>query len=236
MPKIGDALKKAVEIKPQQDEDKSRARSSSALMNLNRRRIFQHLCMNPCSGIGQISKSLDMSRSTASWHMEHLIKSGYIEAIIYDKKRFFCPSGQISRKSMVIFSLLNQPTSMSIYRAILNEPGLDPGTLKERVNSSSSHISNILKRMLAAGLITSIKDGRHVRYFPTDRYTHIIKEDTSSQKEFLRKLIKKMSKEHLRPEVNELKGGVVIIMIKTPNQTSRIQIPFHPLESLIQTD
>ena len=236
MPKIGDALKKAVEVKPQKEEDKSRAKASSALMNENRRNIFQFLLKQPCSSIGQVANALALSRSTISWHLDYLVKSGYVDSHIDNKKKIFCPSGLISRKSILVFSLLNQPASMLIYRAIVKEPGQDPSMLVEKIEASRSHISEILKKMLGVGLISSIKDGRHVRYFPTDKYSQIVNKDTSSQKEFLRKLILKMNSEHLRPEVNELKGGGVNIQFKTPSQIARIEIPYHPLKDLILTD
>jgi len=237
MPNIGDALKKAVEVKPkEEEEDKSRARPSSALMNANRRNIFQHLLKQPCTGIGQIAKALELSRSTISWHLDYLVKSGYVDSHIDKKKKIFCPSGLISRKSIMVFSLLNQPASMSIYRAIVNEPGQNPGMLKDRVDASQSHIFEILKKMLTVGLITSIIDGRHVRYFPTDGYSKIVNEDISSQKEFLRKLIIKMNAEHLRPEVIELKGGGIIIQFVVSSQIAKIEIPYHPLKYLILTE
>lgn len=236
MPKIGDALKKAVEVKPQEEEDTSRARPSSALMNANRRKIFQYLLKQPCTNAGQIAKALEVSRSTISWHLDYLVKSGYIDSHIDNKKKIFCPSGLISKKSIVVFSLLNQPASMLIYRAIVKEPGQDPGMLKEKIEASRSHISDLLKKMLAVGLISSIRDGRHVRYFPTEGYSQIVNEDISSQKEFLRKLILKMNTEHLRPEVNELKGGGVIIQFKAPGQIARIEIPYHPLKDLVLTE
>ena len=152
------------------------------------------------------------------------------------REKIFCPTGLISRKSIVVFSLLNQPASMSIYRAIVKEPGQDPGMLKEKAKVSRSHISDILKKMLDIGLISSIRDGRHIRYFPTEGYSQIVNEGLSSQKEFLRKLIIKMNAEHLKPEVNELKGGGVNIQFKTPGQIARIEIPYHPLKDLILTN
>ncbi len=236
MPKLGDALKKAVEVKPQEEEDMSRARPSSALMNANRRKIFQFLLKQPCSNITQVAKALELSRSTISWHLDYLVKSEYVDSHVDSKKKIFYPSGLISRKSIVVFSLLNQPASLLIYRAIVREPGQDPGMLKEKVESSSSHVSEILKKMLAAGLISSIRDGRYVRYFPTDGYSQIVNEDLSSQKEFLRKLIVKMNTEHLKPYVNELKGGGVNIQFKVPGQIAKIEIPYHPLKNLILTD
>ena len=236
MPKIGDALKKAVEVKPQEEEDTSRARPSSALMNFNRRKIFQYLLKQPCTNTGQIAKALELSRSTISWHLDYLVKSGYVDSHIDNKKKIFCPSDLISRNSIAIFSILNQPAGMLVYRAIVKEPGQDPGMLVEKTEASRSHVSEILKKMLDIGLISSIRDGRHVRYFPTDRYSQIVNEDISSQKEFLRKLIVKMNSEHLKPEVNELKGGGVNIQFKTPGQIARIEIPYHPLRDLILTD
>ncbi len=236
MPKIGDALKKAVEIKPQEEEDTSRAKPSSPLMNANRRKIFQYLLKQPCSNVTQIAKVLELSRSTISWHLDYLVKSSYVDSHIDSKKKIFYPSGLISRKSIAVFSLLNQPANILVYRAIVKEPGQDPGMLVEKTEASRSHISEILKKMLAVGLISSIRDGRHVRYFPTVGYSQIVNEDISSQKEFLRKLIVKMNTEHLRPEVNELKGGGVHIQFKTPDQIAKIEIPYHPLKNLILTE
>ena len=236
MPNIGDALKKAVEVKPQEEGDKTRARPSSALMNINRRKIFQYLLKQPCTNIGQIAKALELSRSTISWHLDYLVKSGYVDSLIDNKKKVFCPSGLISSESTVIFSLLNQPVSMSIYRAIVKEPGQDSGMLKEEIEASPSHISETLKKMLVIGLISSVRDGRYVRYFPTDGYSQTLKEGISSQKEFLRKLIIKMNAEHLRPKVNELKGGGVNIQFKIPGQMAKIEIPYYPLKNLILTE
>ncbi|MCK5024360.1 MAG: ArsR family transcriptional regulator [Thermoplasmata archaeon] len=236
MPKLGDALKKAVEVKPQEEEDVSRVRPSSALMNANRRKIFQYLLERPCTSTGQIAKALELSRSTISWHLDYLVKAGYVDSHVDSKKKIFCPSGLISKKCIVVFSLLNQPAILSIYRTIVREPGQDHGMLREKVEYSHSHISEILKKMLAVGLISSIRDGRHVRYFPTDGYFQIVNEDISSQKEFLRKLIIKMNAEHLRPEVNELKGGGINILFKVPGQIARIEIPYHPLKTLILTE
>ena len=91
MPKIGDALKKAVEVKPQEVEDTSRARLSSALMNANRRKIFQFLITHPCSNTSQIAETLELSRSTISWHLDYLVKSGYVDFHVDSKKKIFYP-------------------------------------------------------------------------------------------------------------------------------------------------
>jgi predicted transcriptional regulator len=125
---------------------------------------------------------------------------------------------------------------MSIYRTIVKKPGQSLGMLKEKVEVSQSHISEIIKKLLSADIITSVRDGRHVRYFPTGDYLQIVSDDISSQKEFLRKLINKMNNEHLRPELNELKGGGVNIEFKITGQVVKIEIPYHPLKNLILTE
>ena len=233
MPKIGDALKKAVEVKPQEELDRSRSRPSSALMNPNRRKIFQYLCSHPCSRIGQISHALDLSRSTVSWHIDYLVKSGYLDHQSTGNKKAYCPVSLLSRKSMLVFMFLNHHSTLELYREVLKEPGQDKSMLSEKVSASQSHVSEILKTMIEMQLISSVRDGKHVRFFPTDEAIQIMKKDLSSQKEFIRSLIKKMSSEHLRPEINELKGGGVTIHIKVPGQTAKIEIPYQPFESFI---
>lgn len=234
MPKIGDALKNVVEMKPREKASESRARASSPLMNENRRRIFQYLCTNPCSAQGRISRALDISRPTVSWHLDQLIKSGYLTTYLDGNRRLFSPPGLLSEKSMTIFSILNEPAGMGIYRAILYEPGLDPATLKGIIESSPGRISRLLERMLAADLLISVRDGRHIRYFPGQGHVKAAKEDAMSRKEFLRRLMARMDREHLRPEMNELKGSAAIISISLSGHIQRIQIPLHPLENLLQ--
>ena len=233
MPKIGDALKKAVEIKPQEEIVRTRSRPSSALMNQNRRNIFQYLCKRPCSGAGQISEVLKLSRSTVSWHIDYLVKSGYLVYQSTGKKKVYCPVAMLSRKSMLVFSFLNHPNSQELYQIILNEPGQEKAMLSEKISASKSHVSIILKAMVDMKLISSVKDGKYVRFFPTEESIQIMKEDLASQKSFIRQLVKKMSTEHLQPEVSALKGGGVTIQIKVPGQTARIEIPYHPFESFI---
>ncbi len=236
MPKIGDALKKAVETKPKEEEDKTRVKASSALMNTNRRNIFQYLLKQPCSSTSQIAKYTNLSRSTISWHLDYLEKAGYVDSHIDDKKKVFYPTGFIFKKNISLFSILNQPIAMSVYRTILEEPGQDSGMLEIKVKTSRSHISEILKKLMAIGLISSIRDGRHVRYFPTGSQYQISKEDILFRKEFLRLLMSKMNTEHLRPELNELKTEGVIINFKVIDQVVRIEIPFDPLKNLILTN
>ncbi|MCK5310122.1 MAG: winged helix-turn-helix transcriptional regulator [Thermoplasmata archaeon] len=233
IPKIGDALKKAVEVKPQEKIDRSRSRASSALMNSNRRNIFQYLCRQPCSGIGQISEALELSRSTVSWHIDYLVKSGYLDHELTGKKRAYCPAALLTRKSMQVFSFLNHSSSLKLYQEILNEPGQDKAMLRKKVEASNSHVSEILKSMIDMQLISSVRDGKHVRFFPTDESVQIMKKDLASQKEFIRFLIKKMSSEHLQPEIADLKGGGVTIHLKVPGQTAKIEIPYYPFENFI---
>jgi DNA-binding transcriptional ArsR family regulator len=226
MPKIGDALKKAVEQGPADIEpDKSRARPSSALMNANRRRIFQYLCLHPCSVLSQISRETSMSRSSAMWHLESLAKSGYIMQFMLDGKPHYCPKDLVSRKNLRALSVLAKVGVMDVYLAIQQSPGSDVGMMVPALEMPVSHVRRILRDLEEAGLITRVADGRNVRYFATDAYKTLLREETHSRKEFLRTLMKRLSSEHLKPEIENLKGSKIIISMQILAQREILVIP-----------
>ncbi len=236
MVKIGDALKKAVETEPQTIEEAGRrGRASSVLMNPNRRRIFQFLCFRPCSNISTISADLKVSRVTVAWHVKALLEAGYLEGVKYKNRDVYCPKGMISSgKAMTMTITLGNDICRKVYKAILEKKGTDVGSLKESLQLSS--VTPSIRRLEEVGLISSVRDGRHKRYFPTMMLEETIGKEGARLKAFRRSLIKRMENEHLRPEVMEIKGGGLVIIIRLFGQTEEIEIPYHPIETLLTSD
>lgn len=234
MPQIGEALKRAVELKPQEgQDDRTRKGPTSALMNANRRKIFQFLCMRPCSRIERISESISLSRSSVSWHLGALINSGYVQIFLDNKKKAYYPSGLISTSNLRIYSVLGGEHYMAIYHVVLRSPGADAGLIMNEVGVTAPIITACLKNLLEIGMITRVMDGRHVRYFPTEKYMSILRDERVANKEFIRLLIRKMADEFLKPELTDLKGSNLVIEIKILSQKERIEIPQRILPSLI---
>ena len=237
MPKLGDALKKAVEVKPREREvSESRARPSSPLMNANRRAVFQYLCNRPCARAGEIASELELSRSSVKWHLKVLEESGYVESFQDGKVPAFCPSGMVSRKAMSIYSILGVKECMNVFTAILGEPGSDSAALEEELEMSRQNLAPCIRRMLDARLISAVKDGRHLRYYPTEELRRTMIEEKGNRKEFIRSVVKRLGEEHLRPEVEELKGRGIVISIRIVSQNVKITIPEHSIFSFYTTE
>ncbi|MBA3046318.1 MAG: hypothetical protein KKH41_09690 [Candidatus Thermoplasmatota archaeon] len=228
MPKIGDALKTAVEIRPSDAVvQQKRAKPTSVLMNSNRRRIFQHLCRNPCDRLGAIANATAMSRSSAKWHLDTLVKSDYVQEFLIDGEPHFCPRGMISGGNLLLFSVLANRKNLAIYRAVLQNPGSDAGILSSSTNMSMSMVRGCLGRMLDMGLLTRTVDGRYIRFFPTERYNEAVREEIAARGKFVRVLLKRLSSEHLKPDFDDLKGPDMTITITLLGQKDTIVIPRH---------
>jgi DNA-binding transcriptional ArsR family regulator len=226
MPQIGKALKKAVELKPQEGSDNlSRKGPTSALMNANRRKIFQFVCLHPCSRIDGISTNVSLSRPSVSWHLTCLIDAGYVQTFLDNKKRTYYPSGLVSTRNLRSYSVLGEGHCMAIYQAVLRNPGADTGFLLNDMDLSASIMTSCLKNLLEIGMITRVMDGRHARYFPTEKYLNVARDERAACKEFIRSLIRKMADEYLKPELTDLKGPNMVIEIKVLGQKERIEIP-----------
>jgi len=226
MPNIGDALKKAVELKPSDAaEDTTGSRPTSALMNAGRRHIFQYLCAHPCSGQADIVTGLVSTRSSVAWHLDKLIEAEYIVIFEFMGKTTYCPNGMVSVRNMPLFAVLASKDCLAMYRAILANPGSDKVMLGRATAESPAKVGRCMKWLLETGLIVSIRDGRHARYFPTERSRDALREERPVYKEFVRRLVKRLRDEHLKPNVNELKGAGVVIEIAVLGRTERIEIP-----------
>ena len=226
MPKIGRALKRAVELKPQEEPDgRSRKGPTSALMNVNRRMIFQFLCQHPCSRVDSISSNTSLSRSSVTWHLGCLIDAGYVIMFLNNKKRTYCPSGLVPARNLRTYSILSEEECMKMYQAVIRNPGIDQGLLRDYMDVPASIIARCVKDLLEIDLITRVMDGRHARFFPTEKYLSIMKDERASCKEFIRSFMRRAADEHLNPELKDLKGSNTVIEMQILGQKERLEIP-----------
>ncbi|MDD4308282.1 MAG: hypothetical protein PHU53_05690 [Thermoplasmata archaeon] len=223
MPKIGDALKKAVELQPEKmPETVPRSKPTSALMNPNRRKIFQFLCTYPFSGQEMISQGTVLSRSSVSWHLDRLIDAGFLQAFKDRRGKVYSPKGLVPLKYSADFTVLMQADCRNMLRTLMANPGLDKSGLGE--NPAVGRAGACLRRLLGSGLIKKVMDGRHARYFPTDRYHDLKRECLPVNKEFTRALLRRLAEEHLRPEIHDLKSADAVIEIWVLGQKEKLVI------------
>ncbi len=231
MEKIGDALKRVVEDKlPDKEEDTRSRRKASVISNSNRKDIFQLLCLTPCISISRISSELSLSRPTVIWHLDVLEEREYVKSKVFFNKAVYFPTGMLKEDdSKRAISLLNDLSHNIVFKQIIKEPGSSTGELKLAMGDKICSRS-VLDRLEDSGLISVLKDGRHLRYYPTSKIKELSKTERSNLKSFRASLIKRMEAEHLKPEIKEIKGRGLVITINIGNAQERLEIPYHPIE------
>ncbi len=234
MKKIGDALKKAVEVKlPESDAVPPKRKRASAILNKNRKDIFQVLCFRPCIPVSRLCEELSLSRPTINWHLADLEEAGYVEKRIFFSRAVFYPSGMLgSEESKKILCLLNDPFPNKIYKMILLNPGMSTTALNEVLDIPRSSRTT-LEKLHDSELITTLRDGRHLRYYPTTKLHELVKEEKRHQKTFRASLVKRLEKEFMRPEIREIKGRGLVITIHFGKKEERLEIPYSPIERVL---
>jgi predicted transcriptional regulator len=224
MPKIGSALKRAVELKPA-DSQQEPKRSSSPLMNLNRRTVFKRVCLRPCSALEDIASAVQFSRSSVTWHLDALAKSGYVDVFILGRSRIFSPAGLVSEEDAPAFAALARGSCRIVFSAILATPGADTGLLCGGLEIGQSNLRGCIATLSKAGLVAKVMDGRHARYFPAMGYNGLVASLRSNSKTCTRRLIHRMKAERLKPEIIDMKRDSVIIEITVLGNADRLEIP-----------
>ncbi len=231
MEKIGDALKRVVEDKlPDKEETTSSRRKASVISNHNRKNIFQLLCLTPCITVSRISSELALSRPTVIWHLDALEDRDYVQSKSYFNRMVYFPTGMLKEDdSKRALSLLNDPSHNIVFKQIVKEPGSSTGALKMALEDKN-HSRSMFDRLEGSGLISVLKDGRHLRYYPTSKIKDLARIERSSLKTFRASLIKRMKAEFLNPEIKEIKGRGLVITINIGNNLERLEIPYYPIE------
>ncbi|MCK5037790.1 MAG: helix-turn-helix domain-containing protein [Thermoplasmata archaeon] len=234
MKKIGDALKKAVEEKlPESDLEPQKRKRASVILNKNRKDIYQALCLRPCITVSQLCEELALSRPTMNWHLTNLEEAGYIEKRSFFNRTIFCPSGMLSsEESKKALCLLNDLFPNKIYKQILQDPGMSTRALSEALGTQRS-LRTVLDKLQVSDLITALRDGRHLRYYPTTKLQGLVKSERQSQKTFRSNLVKRLEKEFMRPEIKEIKGRGLVITIHFGKKEERLEIPYSPIERVL---
>ncbi len=220
MPKIGSALKKAVEIRSETDDDsKTKRRPASVLMNHNRRAVFQALCFRPCLTVSAMTSALSLSRATILWHLKTLMKADYVDGISVYRKDRYLPAGLItSEDDMIVFALLNDEKCGELYRAVVDNPGKDAKTLARITDNRS--IKSSLRSLEDTKLITAVRDGRHLRYFPTDKVEQLAQSERRKTLAFQNNLLKRLKEEYLHPTLRGIKGRGLLINLEAIDEDS----------------
>ena len=217
---MGDALQTVVRDKPDISGMNVETSRSTALFNKTRRYILALLIKRPCTHLRLIATHAGITAPAASWHLKKLQDAGYIQRLDERGKSMFYPEGYLDEYTIPLAAVLGDALNQRIFNNIEGEPGLTREDLEKRLESGKPG-TNIQKRLAAlkkTGLISSVRDGRYARYFPTELIKEASRRHANILKEYRRKLTARLVEDGLRPKGTESTIRIPQIHIQVPDE------------------
>ena len=162
----------------------------SLLMNKVRQRIFKYLCEFPCGSLSTIAKDLKFSVATISWHLNLMVERELLSEIKSEGHRVFYPSNMVDREAIPILIQLANPRIHDIYVKILDTPGISQKDLGFDLGMSHQSINTFTNRLKKIEIISVVRDGKFIRYYPTQKIDEFINSQRKNLKEFRKWIIK----------------------------------------------
>ncbi len=231
--KLGEALKTVVGEDYGEDQER-KGKVESVLMNVNRQQIYQFLIFHPCSSVRKVAGELKMSPPTTKWHLDKLVAGGYVSSALVSNKRVFYPTMMISEGMMVaILEALNRDKIGLTYLSIVENPGTTQAEIAEVLGISTQSARGYIYTLEDLGLITTIVDGRHKRYFPSDKLKKMESSMRKRTRNFRRFLLRKLTEDRLNPSIDLSRRREAEITIRVSDRKGNIKIPEEPITSSV---
>src|SRR3989337_2827796 len=142
------AIKKEAEAAPGARE--------SVLGTLQRRRVFQSLCLHPAGSIAEVARALGVSPATVRFHALRLAAAAYLAAT----DESFVPAGLVPPDDLPLFRALATAPARRALAAAYGTAGLSVGELADAVGMSRQaprpprprqFCESVLRRLAAEG-------------------------------------------------------------------------------------
>ncbi len=229
MPKgIGRALQDAIDGA---HEDEVTKTTGVILLNPQRRRILEYLCLRPFSTSGRTATDLKLSPSSVEWHLRALVTSGFVSQS--KEKGFYYPKDFIDFSDAELFTTMHAPKRRDVLRAIIDSPGISQIEIGNDLGIGRQVTSKILTELETIGLVTKVTDGRFIRLYPTE----LLKEKQDAQRgksrTYVNTLLKRLEDE--RQTVQVLRRTETELQLRLGRGRDRgiLSIPLDPFGALV---
>ena len=218
---LGKALASA--IKDEEVQTAAKKSSRHIFLNTHRRNVYSALALTPCIGISQLASRTGIAQNTVEWHLESLIKAGYVSENRVGRRRIFFPQGLITNDEFEFFYVLNLPRLVKILFKVIEGNGMSQAEVSELTGNSRQTVAKALNELENAGLVTKVADGNNIRYYSTTLLPDKAEEFYQHSKEFSEYIIKKLGHQGgKKPEV--IKKGLDRVIIEVGFASGRFTI------------
>lgn len=231
---ILDAIRKAfTDVEDETARGVERKPPESVFMNRNRQDIFSFLCSRPCSALSNMTESMSASAPTVRWHLRRLADGGFVGSQKIGTRTVFYPADMISQDHIPILAGLNDPVRRRIFSAILSGRGMTQKELGVAAGLGRQGLSYNLRRLERSGLIAAMRDGRYVRYYPSD-ILHRLRQQSARQVGLFRKnLVKMLRKDGVSPRIARSTYGELHIEVSRGRERRMLVLHTDPFVTIL---
>ncbi len=129
-----------------------------------RKRIFEYLTINPGVHFRELQRALKMPVGALDYHLKYLVKREILIAREEGHYTRYYPRDRFDPASKAILSFLRQDLPRGILLFLLRRQGSTHGEILGSFAVTGATLSYHLKRMVAAGIVASRKEGRETRF------------------------------------------------------------------------
>jgi predicted transcriptional regulator len=191
--------------------------------NRFRREIFSRLTLAPCAGVGPLVSGLGISRSSVCWHLQALVRAGYVVEAGSGRAASHYPEGLIDGEEAALFAVINRPGNAETLRLVLGRPGLAQSEIASELGTTRQMASRALATLGKAGVVKAVSEGPHVRHYPTSLIPERAEAAYRRSRLFSDFIIRKIAGQGGAPPV-VVRGGLDRILLEAGQPHSRFTI------------
>lgn len=144
----------------------SRIKRDDALENDTRRRIYEIVETNPSLCIKDVADKAGVSYSTASYHLDRLVKTGFLVSSEQGNRvLYYKNGGAFSRDERDLVPILRNEECMRVFNHVLENPWCYRAEVAQALGVSHTTVNWHLKRLAEANLVEEHREGRNCHLY-----------------------------------------------------------------------
>ena len=194
--------------------------------------ILAFLSHRPCSIRSQIASAMSLSPASIKWHLRKLVKVELLASRNFKGHDAYYPIGMLRDEELEIFALLAYADRRAALREAITNPGLSQDDLSAKLGFSRQSVSRVMRELGKLDLAVTARDGRNVRYYPSELLTSSGEAYLDRRKGLLDGTVSRLSMLGLQPKLIKSEPAEVYVLIGGKGRQTTLRFGLNPYVTL----
>jgi len=158
---------------------------------------------------------------------------GFLEKARFGNRSVFYPAGMIEHEDVHVLSLVGIPKARKVLMAIMAEPGSSQGDLARATGLEPQGIIWFTKKLIDAGLVSTLVDGKYKRYYVTKEIEDLAQAAYKRIQWFREHLIALLKEDGLQPRVLRSTPRMVSVQVRVGNRNIQLEFDSDPYNTVL---